>query len=290
MRKIGKFSRVLAGTMTWGSWGKKLSTPQMVELMWHCLEHGLSSFDHADIYGSYSTEADFGQALAQSGIRREQIQLVSKCGIQLTRGRDNKINHYQYDRDYIVRSVEDSLRKLKTDHLDLLLLHRPSPLMDPGEIAAAIVPLLEQGKIAAFGVSNFSPSQVALLETAVPVSANQIEFSLTQRAPMYDGNLDDMMAHKRLAMAWAPLGEFFREDNDRTRRIAKAMGPLREKYGADPSQLLLAWILRHPAKIHPVIGSTDKERIRLLAEAVSMELELQDWFGLLVAGQGHEVP
>src|SRR5690606_26704372 len=223
MRKIGKFSRVIAGTMTWGSWGKKHSTPQMVELMWHCLEHGLSSFDHADIYGSYSTEADFGRAFAQSWIRREQVQLVSKCGIQLTRGRDNKLNHYQYDRDYIVRSVENSLKNLKTDHLDLLLLHRPSPVMDPGESAAATVPLLEPGKILEFGVSKSSPSQIALLETALPVSGNQIEFSLTHPAPMYDGCLDDMMIHKRLAMAWSPLGEFFREDNFMTQRIAKAM-------------------------------------------------------------------
>lgn len=290
MRKIGKFSRVMAGTMTWGSWGKKCSTPQMVELMWHCLEHGLSSFDHADIYGSYSTEADFGKAFAQSGIGRDQIQLVSKCGIQLTRGRDNQINHYQYDRDYIVRSVEASLKNLKTDHLDLLLLHRPSPLMDPGKIAGAILPLLESGKILEFGVSNFSPSQIALLETALPVSGNQIEFSLTHREPMYDGSLDDMMAHKRLAMAWSPLGEFFREDNGSTKRIAKAMDPLMEKYGVDANQLLLAWILRHPAGIHPVIGSTDKERIRLLAKATEIELELQDWFGLLVAAQGHDVP
>lgn len=258
--------------------------------MHHCIANGLTTFDHADIYGSYSTEADFGNAFANSGIKREDIQLVSKCGIQLTRGRDNKINHYQYDKDYIIWSAEQSLKKLRTDHLDLLLMHRPSPLMDPFEMAEALQHLLDSGKVKQVGVSNFSPSQVALLEKAIPVSANQVEFSLTYDAPMYDGTFDDCIVGKRLAMAWSPLGDFFREKNDRTKRIKKVMGPLMEKYGADESQLLLAWILRHPANIYPVIGTTSKERITLTAKAAEMELELQDWFALLVASQGHDVP
>lgn len=258
--------------------------------MHHCIEHGITTFDHADIYGSYSTEADFGKAYADSGIPRENIQLVSKCGIQLTRGRDNKINHYQYDKDYIVWSAEESLRKLKTDYLDLLLLHRPSPLMEPFEIAGAIAPLLESGKIKEFGVSNFTPSQVAMLEKAIPVSANQVEFSLTHENPLYDGTFDDCIANKRLAMAWSPLGSLFRKKGKKTKRIQKAMAPLMEKYGADESQLLLAWTLRHPAKIYPVIGTTNKERIALSAKATEIELELQDWFALLVASQGHDVP
>ncbi|KAB5490736.1 MULTISPECIES: aldo/keto reductase [Flagellimonas] len=290
MRKIDKFSRIVSGTMTWGSWGKKLSQKEMVELMHHCIENGLTTFDHADIYGSYSTEADFGNAFADSGIKREDIQLVSKCGIQLTRGRDNKINHYQYDKDYIIWSAEQSLKKLQTEYLDLLLLHRPSPLMEPFEMAEALQQLIDSGKVKQVGVSNFTPSQVALLEKAIPVTANQVEFSLTHDEPMYDGTFDDCIANKRLAMAWSPLGNFFREKNDRTKRIKKVMGPLMEKYGADESQLLLAWILRHPANIYPVIGTTSKERITLSAKAAEMKLELQDWFALLVASQGHDVP
>lgn len=290
MRKIDKFSRIVSGTMTWGSWGKKLSQKEMVELMHHCIENGLTTFDHADIYGSYSTEADFGNAFADSGIKREDIQLVSKCGIQLTRGRDNKINHYQYDRDYIIWSAEQSLKKLQTEYLDLLLLHRPSPLMEPFEMAEALQQLIDSGKVKQVGVSNFTPSQVALLEKAIPVTANQVEFSLTHDEPMYDGTFDDCIANKRLAMAWSPLGNFFREKNDRTKRIKKVMGPLMEKYGADESQLLLAWILRHPANIYPVIGTTSKERITLSAKVAEMKLELQDWFALLVASQGHDVP
>lgn len=290
MQKTDKFSRIVSGTMTWGSWGKELSKNEMIDLMHHCIEFGLTTFDHADIYGSYSTEADFGKAYAESGIERENIQLVSKCGIQLTRGRENKINHYQYDKDYIIWSAEESLRKLKTEYLDLLLLHRPSPLMEPFEIAEAISTLLESGKIKQFGVSNFTPSQVSMLEKAIPVSANQVEFSLTHKDPMYDGTFDDCIGNKRLAMAWSPLGSLFRKKGKKAKRIRKAMKPMMKKYAADESQLLLAWILKHPANIYPVIGTTNKKRIELSAQAAKMELELQDWFALLAASQGHDVP
>lgn len=290
MEQTTNFSRIISGAMTWGSWGKKLSKKEMVALMHHSIECGLTTFDHADIYGSYSTEADFGEAFGDSGIKRENIQLITKCGIQMTRGRDNRINHYQYDKDYIIWSAEESLKKLKTDYLDFFLMHRPSPLMEPEEMAEAAQQLLQSGKIKQFGVSNFTTSQVAMLETAMPVKGNQVEFSLTHRDPMYDGTFDDCIANKRMAMAWSPLGSFFRENDEQTARIKEAMDPLLDKYHADESQLFLAWILKHPAKVHPVIGTTNKKRMELAAEASKIELELQDWFTLLVAGQGHDVP
>lgn len=291
MQQTDTYSRIISGAMTWGSWGKKLSKNEMIDLMHHCIESGLTTFDHADIYGSYSTEADFGNAFAESGIKREDIQLISKCGIQMTRGRDNRLNHYQYDKDYIIWSAEQSLKKLHTDYLDLLLMHRPSPLMHPDEMAEAANSLLESGKIKTFGVSNFTPSQITMLDKyAIPVSGNQVEFSLTHDDPIYDGTFDDCIANKRMAMAWSPLGSMFREETEQIKRIRKAMKPLMEKYDADESQLLLAWILKHPAKVFPVIGTTSKERISLAAKAMDMDLELQDWFALLVASQGHDVP
>ena len=290
MEQTTKFSRMISGAMTWGSWGKKLSKKEMMELMHHSIECGLTTFDHADIYGSYSTEADFGAAFGDSGIKRDSIQLITKCGIQLTRGRDNRINHYQYDKDYIIWSAEESLKKLKTDYLDFFLIHRPSPLMNPNEIAEAARHLLVSGKIKQFGVSNFTTSQMAMLEKAVPVEGNQVEFSLTHHDPMYDGVFDDCIANKRMAMAWSPLGSFFREDDEQGARIKAAMEPLKNKYDADESQLLLAWILKHPAKVHPVIGTTNKKRMELAAKAIKIDLELQDWFDLLVAAQGHDVP
>ncbi|MCA0958820.1 aldo/keto reductase [Muricauda ruestringensis] len=290
MEQTTNFSRIISGAMTWGSWGKKLSKIEMVELMHHSMDCGLTTFDHADIYGGYSTESEFGKAFAESGIKRENIQLITKCGIQLTDGRNNKINHYQYDKQYIIESAEESLKKLNTDYLDFFLIHRPSPLMQPEEIAEAAQHLLQSGKINRFGVSNFTPSQVAMLEKWMPVEGNQVEFSLTHNNPMYDGTFDDSIGNKRMAMAWSPLGSFFRETDEQTERIKEAMNPLLDKYNVNESQLLLAWILKHPAKVHPVIGTTNKERIEQSAAAVNIELELQDWFALLVASQGHDVP
>ncbi|WP_421808485.1 aldo/keto reductase [Flagellimonas sp.] len=290
MEQTTKFSRVISGAMTWGSWGKKLSKKEMMELMHHSIECGLTTFDHADIYGGYTTEADFGAAFGESGIKRETIQLITKCGIQLMDRKKNRINHYQYDKDYIIWSAEESLKKLKTDYLDFFLIHRPSPLMNPNEIAEAARQLLVSGKIKQFGVSNFTTSQIAMLEKAVPVEGNQVEFSLTHHDPMYDGVFDDCIANKRMAMAWSPLGSFFREDDEQVARIKEAMEPLMEKYDADESQLLLAWILKHPAQVHPVIGTTNKKRMELAAKAIRIDLELQDWFALLVAAQGHDVP
>ncbi len=290
MQNTDNYSKIIAGTMTWGSWGKKLPKVEMIDLMHYCIENGLTTFDHADIYGDYSTESDFGKAYAESGIERSKIQMISKCGIQMTSGRDNRVAHYQYDKEYIIWSAEQSLKKLNTDYLDLLLVHRPSPLMDPVEIGKAAKELLESGKIKKFGVSNFTPSQINMLEKEVQVEGNQVEFSLTHNTPMYDGTWDDCIANNRMTMAWSPLGSLFREDNEQTGRIKEALIPLTKKYGMDESQLLLAWILKHPAKVHPVIGTTNKDRIAASAEAAKIALDLQDWFTLLKASHGHDVP
>jgi len=290
MQNIVNYSQIIAGTMTWGSWGKKLSKNEMVHLMRHCFELGVTTFDHADIYGDYTTESDFGAAFAESGIDRSDIQLITKCGIQRISRKENYIPHYEYSKKHIVRCTEESLRKLNTGYLDLFLLHRPSPLMQPGEIAEAVDQLLGDGKIKQFGVSNFTPSQIAMLEKEIPVSGNQVEFSLTYDNPMYDGTFDDCMAHSRMAMAWSPLGAVYREDNPQTTRIKEKLVELANKYKVEESQLLMAWILKHPAKVFPVVGTTNKDRLALAAKAVHIDLELQDWFELLRASQGRLVP
>ncbi len=277
--------------MTWGQWGKQLSKTEKIELMHHCLELGITTFDHADIYGGYSNETDFGVAFCESKIPRENIQLIGKCGIQyVCDARDNKIKHYEYSKDYIIWSTEESLRNLKTDYLDLFLLHRPSPLMCPEEIAAAITQLKKDGKILEFGVSNFTPSQIRMLETMIGVTGNQVEFSLTADKVMYDGTLDDIVANKRLAMSWSPLGAYFREENESTQRIGEVMETLTKKYSATEDQLLLAWILKHPAEVHPVVGTTEKNRLANAMKATKIDMELEDWFILLEANQGHKVP
>lgn len=286
-----QFSKIISGVMSWGKWGKEFSTKDMVSLIHHCIDNQITTFDHADIYGGYTTEERFGKAFAESGVKREDIQLISKCGIQyMCDKRANKVKHYNYSRDYIIWSVEESLKNLKTDYLDLLLLHRPSPLMHPDDIEAAISHLKYQGKIKNFGVSNFTPSQMELLSNNLDVSVNQIEFSLTEHSAMHDGTLDYMLSNNIKPMSWSPLGYVFKEDIEQTRRIHKQLGELMDKYQATEDQLLLAWVLKHPSGIIPVIGTTNKDRITKAMKALKIELELEDWFLLLEASQGHKVP
>ncbi len=277
--------------MTWGSWGKQLSNKEMEALMNFCVSNHITTFDHADIYGAYTTEADFGKAFKSSSLKREDLQLISKCGIQeLSDNRKNKVKHYNYSKDHIICSVEDSLKNLETDYLDLLLLHRPSPLMVAEDIAEAITVLKKDGKIRDFGVSNFTPSQMDMIGLRMDIDVNQIEFSLTEHSAMYNGTLDFMTTSGIKPMAWSPLGSVFKDDNEQTRRIHKQLGELMDKYNATEDQLLLAWILKHPSGIHPVIGTTTEKRLKLAVEAAKIELELEDWFLILQAAQGHNVP
>ncbi len=276
--------------MTWGKWGKQHSTTEMISLMNHCLENNITTFDHADIYGDYSNEEDFGKAYKKSAIKREDIQLISKCGIQFdVKERTNRIKHYDYDKDYVISSVERSLKMLQTDHLDMLLLHRPSPLMNPSEIAEAIDKLKNDGKIRQFGVSNFTPSQIQLIEKEIQVEANQVEFSLSSNTVMNDGTLDDCIIFDRLAMSWSPLGNYFREESKANARIKKVLVDLSKKYDATEDQLLLAWILKHPSNINPVVGTATPRRLKMAMDAVSIDMDVQDWFILLEANEGHEV-
>lgn len=285
-----KYSSIIQGCMGWGVWGSDLSEKEMIHRINHCVENGITSFDHADIYGDYTTEASFGKAFSASGVSREDIQVISKCGIQYVgESRDNEIKHYQYDAEYIVWSAEKSISDLRSDYLDLLLLHRPSPLMQPGEIAKAVDKLMSEGKIRSFGLSNFTPSQTALITSKSEVSANQIEFSITAFDSMWNGSLDDMMLNNITPMCWSPLGSVFKEDTEQTKRIHKILDELKIKYNATKDQLLLAWILKHPSGIHPVIGTATPERITNASETTSIDLSEIDWFRLLIASQGHKV-
>lgn len=221
-----KLSPVIAGTMNWGLWDKNLNTNQISNLIQVFIENRVSTFDLADIYGGYTTEADFGKGLAQSKVKREKIQLISKCGVQyVSESRNNKIKHYQYDKDYIIWSVENSLKNLKTDYLDILLLHVPSPLMVADEIAEAVTKLKTDGKIRDFGVSNFTSSQTDLIRSKIEVNYNQIQFSATHYEAMVDGTFDYMQIHNIKPMAWNPLGSVFRENTPQTRRL-KELWPI----------------------------------------------------------------
>lgn len=285
------FSRLVAGTMTWGVWGKNLDKNQMIDLMNSCLETGITTFDHADIYGGYTTETAFGNAFGESQIDRDKIQLISKCGIQLlSENRNTRIKHYNCSKSHIIWSAEQSLKNLKTDYLDLLLLHRPSPLMQADEVAQAIEKLKAEGKILDFGVSNFTPSQTDLIQTKTKINYNQIEFSITHFEAMLNGSLDHMQTNHIQPMCWSPLGTVFKNTDDKSIRIKKLAQQLSIKYSSEIDVLLLAWILKHPTGILPVFGTADKSRITNLMKATTIEMELEDWFALWTASAGSDVP
>jgi predicted oxidoreductase len=285
------FSPIIAGTMTWGAWGKNCNTQQMIELMHCCIENTITSFDHADIYGDYSTETAFGKAFAESNIDRQKVQFISKCGIQMQNTeRKNLVKHYDYSKAYIIWSVEQSLKNLQTGYLDVLLLHRPSPLMQAEEIAEAVDRLKGEGKIIDFGVSNFTPSQTDLIQTKTNIDYNQIEFSITQYDAMLNGSLHHMQSKNIIPMAWSPLGTVFKKEDEQTQRIKKLATTLSEKYNMPLDVILLAWILKHPSNILPVCGTTDKTRMANLMKATTIEMELQDWFSLYSASSGVDVP
>jgi len=268
-----------------------LNNNEMVNRIEGALELGLNRFDHADIYGDYTTEFEFGAALKQSNVAREDIELITKCGIQMTRGRANRVKHYQYDSKYIIESAERSLKNLGTDYLDLFLLHRPSPLLDTEQVGFAVATLLDQGKIKSFGLSNFLPHQVDSIMRFAPVEANQVQCSITHTDAMYDGTLDQAKQLNVEPMAWSPLGSLFKNVQDPSvARIREAAVDLLDKYDTDLAGLALAFLAKHPSKISPVVGTTKLDRLADAKKGFETELELEDWFILLEAAKGARVP
>ncbi|TCN53774.1 aldo/keto reductase [Flavobacterium circumlabens] len=284
-------SPIISGTMNWGVWDKNLTSKEMENMIQICIENKITTFDHADIYGSYTTEADFGKAFHSSKIDREKLQLITKCGIRMIAENrpENKIKHYDYSKEYIIGSAEESLKKLKTDYVDVFLLHRPSPLMQADEIAEAVEKLKTEGKIIDFGLSNFTSSQTELIRQKTEVSYNQVQFSATHFEPMKDGSLDYMQTHGIRPLSWNPLGTVFREDTKKTRRLKKLLSTLVEKYHFGSDTLLLSWILKHPAKVIPIAGTVNIARIQSLMKAVELEMDKEDWFAIWTESMGDDV-
>jgi predicted oxidoreductase len=279
------FSRIIAGAWRWHT----VSSAMVEQLIYTSLEVGITTFDHADIYGDHTCEELFGQVLQKDPSLRQKMQLVTKCGIKFpsTHRPATWIKHYDTSEKHIVWSVENSLKMLATDHIDLLLLHRPDPLLNPHEVAEAFVKLKAAGKVLHVGVSNFTPSQFKMLQhhLPLPLVTNQIEVSLSKTDPLFNGDLDLMLEVGASAMAWSPLGGG-KLSFDEHAWHGKAV-----KYNATYSQLALAWLLRHPSNIFPIIGTTKPERIQESAKAVQFTIDTQDWFEMLKwAMGGKEVP
>lgn len=284
------FSELIAGTMRWGIWGANHSVKEIQKLIDVCVEENITTFDHADIYGGHTTEELFGNAWKDMDLKRENLQFISKCGIVMNSDKKpSALKYYNYNKDYILNCVDESLSNLKTDYLDTLLLHRPSPLMNPEVIAEAFTVLKDVGKVREFGVSNFSVSQFELINQYVPLVTNQIEISVNEISSFENGILDQLMSKGLRPTAWSVMGSYFSDQSDENIRIKKVIVELCDKYNAEENQILLAFILKHPSKIIPVIGTSKAETIRTLSQTLQIDLDLEDWFRILESIRGKEV-
>lgn len=279
--------------MRLGSWGKKLEEPALHGFIENCLALGQSSFDHADIYGDYTTEADFGAVLKGNSALRDKLQLITKCGIGYVAPNrpENKIKHYNSSKDYIIKSVEASLKALNTDRIDVLLIHRPDFLMDPDEVSITIDQLKLDGKVLEFGVSNFSFSQFQMLNSRIKLFTHQVEIHPLHLDAFTNGTLDQCLENGIRPMAWSPLagGRLFEKNNAYASRILECLVNLSPKYNASPDQLVYAWLMKHPSEILPVLGTTKIERVEAALAALKIDMDRQDWYKIWTAATGKKV-
>jgi predicted oxidoreductase len=310
-------SPVLYGCMKiGGSWTDEPLDREVIDRGLTCiraaLDGGVNFFDHADIYCRGKSEQVFALAWGELGLRREQVVLQSKCGIRRPDEPQGSPHRYDLSREHILWSVAQTLQRLKTDHLDILLLHRPDPLVQPEEVALAFEDLRSQRLVRYFGVSNHNAAQTALLQKALalPLVANQLEINLLhsdlidegvtvdspQRTRLIgDGTIDHCRLHRMSIQAYSPVAKGRitsppPDADDRTRSVSQAVHETARQRGCSADAVQLAWLLRHPGQIQPVLGSTDPQRIKGSLESMGMELTREEWYRLFTAGRGRALP
>jgi predicted oxidoreductase len=263
--------------------------PSIQRLLDLCYEHGVTTFDHADIYGGYQCEELFGRAMNPS--LRSRVELVTKCGIRLVNPArpHHRVKSYDTSAAHIRQSVEQSLSNLRTDYLDLLLIHRPDPLMDADVIAEVVQDLRQAGKIRAFGVSNFLPTQFDLLQSRLPeaMATNQIEAHPLRPSVFFDGTLDHAQRLRYRPMIWSPLAGGRLGDQP---ELATVLQRQADELSISVEGLVLAWLQRHPAGLVPVIGTTNEQRLLRMLTAPEVAISGETWHEILQAGMGCELP
>ena len=266
-------------------------------------ESGYTFFDHADVYADGAAEKVFGDVLKEVSGMRERVVIATKCGIR-RKGNPNPDSPYRYDfsADHIIKSCEQSLKRLGVETIDVYQLHRPDYLMDPAEVADAFSRLKQQGKVREFGVSNFKPHQVTLLQSACPfrLIVNQLEISLARLDCFEDGTLAQCLAEKMLPMAWSPLAggrlaetlpiDINSPEHARRIGLRETLDDIARDYGVTRTIIALAWLLKHPAKIIPIVGSARPERIREAAQAEKVPVSRDEWYRLMEAARGERLP
>ncbi|EKO3430589.1 aldo/keto reductase family oxidoreductase [Vibrio fluvialis] len=290
-----EFSELVQGYWRLGEWG--MTAQERLTFLKQHLELGITTVDHADIYGNYECEQLFGEALALEPSLREQLQIVTKCDIKLCSAKfpERKINHYDTSAAHIYQSVNNSLERLHVNEIDVLLIHRPDVLMDADEVAEAFTELHKVGKVKHFGVSNFSPAQFELLQSRLgkPLVTNQVEINPLNFDVAHDGTLDQMQMLRTRPMAWSCLGggAIFNGDSEQAQRVCAVLEELREELGAESiDQVIYAWVRALPSKPLPIIGSGKIERVQAAVEALDLTLSREQWYRVWVASKGHGVP
>ncbi|MCX6303592.1 MAG: aldo/keto reductase [Bacteroidetes bacterium] len=290
-----ELSRIVHGHWRLAEW--KISDRELLKLTEQAIESGVTTFDHADIYGNYQCEELFGNAISLKKGLRKEIEIVTKCGIKLKSDKfpDRKLKTYDYGFDHIVSSVNNSLKNLRTDYIDLLLLHRPAPFFDPETVAHAFSELKKSGKVLHFGVSNFNPQQFEMLNsyTSELLATNQVEISPYCLEQFDNGNIDYFLKEKIKPMAWSPLagGRLMNPSDEKGRRIVQALHEVAEELAVEATdKIIYCWLLKHPASIIPVVGTGNIERIKNAAAAGQIEMSHEQWYKIYIASTGNDLP
>ncbi|MGN8154047.1 aldo/keto reductase [Agrobacterium sp. 22094] len=285
------FSRIVYGM--WRIGDDTDTSPRHVQAKIEaCLEQGITTMDQADIYGGYTAEAILGNGLRETPSLRDRIEIVTKCGIVAPAGRHSaaRVKHYDTGAKHINASVEASLRDMNTDRIDLLLIHRPDPMMDPEETGETLDALVASGKVRSVGVSNFRPWDFSLLQSNMTeeLVTNQIEISLAETSAFTNGDLAYLQERALPVMAWSPLGGGSLMGKDGP--LSDALERIAKENNVDAAAVAVAWLLAHPAKILPVMGTNNLARIASISDAEKVEMDRQTWFELYTLANGREVP
>ena len=290
-----EISRLVHGHWRSLDWG--FSDQELLKFTEQIIELGITSFDHADIYGNYECEKQFGKALALNKKLRDRIQIISKCGIKLISDKfpERKVAHYDYSYEHIIKSAENSLKNFKTDYIDLFLLHRPSPFFNPEEVAKAFSDLQKSGKVLHFGVSNFTAQQFKMLSNYVdkPLITNQVELSPYCLEHYENGNMDFFLEQKIKPMAWSPLagGKLIKPTSKKEKRLHECLLKIAKEIDADHIEsVIFSWLFKHPSTIIPIMGTGKISRIKTAVQSSNTELSLEQWMEIYIASKGERLP
>lgn len=298
MRKIKlsadlELSQVVMGCMRIVD--SKIREEDLLKNVEACLDMGVTSIDHAPVYGCYTCEKIFGDAVLRKRPElRSKMEIITKTGIVLPGREGNKTIYYKSTKEEILKEMDESLEKLGTDYVDLLLVHRPDPLADPQETADALETLVKQGKVRQVGVSNFMPSQMTMLQSrlTLPIATNQMELSVKNTENFFNGVVDDAFTRKMPLMAWSPLGggSVFKGEDEQSVRLRAVLTEIAQDHGTTMDAIMYAWLFVHPVKIAAITGTMNADRIRTAAEATEISLSYDEWYRILEASRGYSVP